>query len=170
MIAIAKAPGNRTPTWSNDGATGDGSPDGTWAIRARPWASIEVTATSTIPPITATSGPGARGASRRGPSSTAIVAAENTIVVQLTEPRSNTARISLKKLSALGLPGIPNSLGSCPAATVRPTPTLIPVSVASEMLSITTPTRRSRATSRIAPTSSVRVANARAGSWEPAAT
>ena len=53
---------------------------------------------------------------------------------------------------------MPSSFGSWPAATVSPTPTLMPTSVASEMLSISAPSRSSRATSRIAPTSSVSVA------------
>ncbi len=64
--------------------TGEGSPDGTFAINASPWLSIDVTATRAMPPTTATSGAGIRGAIRRSPISTAIVTAENAIVVQLT--------------------------------------------------------------------------------------
>ena len=36
MIAIANAPGSNAPRWSNVGATGVGSPDGTGAISAMP--------------------------------------------------------------------------------------------------------------------------------------
>jgi hypothetical protein len=54
---------------------------------------------------------------------TAIVPAEKATVAQLTSSScSTTASISAKKLSAVGSPGMPRSLGSCPAATVRPTP------------------------------------------------
>ena len=81
-----------------------------------------------------------------------------------------TAPTSWKKLSAVGSPATPSSFGSCPAATVSPTPTLTPVSVASEMLSITVPRRRTRATSRITPTSSVNIASSPNGSAAPAAT
>jgi hypothetical protein len=99
------------------------------------------------------------------------VAAEKATVVQLMSARlSMTARSSATKLSAVGSPLMPSRLGSCPAATVSPTPTLMPVKVASEMLSISTPRRSARAISRITPTSRVRVARARDGSSLPAAT
>jgi hypothetical protein len=99
------------------------------------------------------------------------VAAEKATVVQLMSARlSMTARSSATKLSAVGSPLMPSRLGSCPAATVSPTPTLMPVKVASEMLSISTPRRSARAISRITPTSRVRVARARNGSSLPAAT
>ena len=65
---------------------------------------------------------------------------------------------------------MPSSLGSWPAATVRPTPTLMPVSVASEMLSMSAPSWSSRATRRITPTSSVSIARSPAGSAPAAAT
>jgi hypothetical protein len=130
-----------------------------------------VSATSRIPAPTAISGPGTCGARRLNTTSPASVVAANTVVVQLSSSRlSITACSSAKKLSAVGSPGTPSRLGSCPAATVSPTPTLIPVSVASEMLSISTPSRSTRATSKITPTSSVSVASERAGSSEPAAT
>ena len=120
---------------------------------------------------TATSGPGTAGANRRRPRRTAIVTAEKATVVQLMSPRcSMTPRTSAKKLSAAGSPAMPSSLGSWPAATVRPTPTLMPVRVASEMLSISVPRRSTRATSRITPTSSVSVARSPAGSSLSAAT
>ena len=49
MMAMAKAPGASAPMWSNDGATGVGSPDGTGAIRAMPCSSIDATLTRTMP-------------------------------------------------------------------------------------------------------------------------
>ena len=83
MMAMAKAPGARAPTWSNDGATGVGSPDGTGAIRAMPCSSSDATLTRTMPRATASSGAGTCGTTRPTPSSTASVAAENATVVQL---------------------------------------------------------------------------------------
>ena len=107
----AKAPGSSLSTRSNDGHTGMGSPEGTSAISAKPCSSISVSATRRIPPITATSGPGIVGA-RGGSSSTAIVPAENAMVTTLMSSSwSNTTRMSSTKLSAVGSPGVPSSLG-----------------------------------------------------------
>ncbi len=78
--------------------------------------------------------------------------------------------ISSKKLDASGSPSMPSSLGSWPAATVSPTPTLIPINVAWEMLSISAPRRSNRATNRITPTSSVSIARSPTGSVPSAAT
>ena len=91
---------------------------------ATPCSSRSASRTSRIPPITASSGPGMLGANRLAPSSTAIVPAENTTVVTLRSPNwSTTALMSSTKLSAVGSPGMPRSLGSWAAATVSPTPT-----------------------------------------------
>ena len=142
MMAMAKAPGARAPTLSNDGATGVGSPEGTGAIRAMPCSSIDATLTRMIPRATASSGAGSCGTILLTPRSTASVATENATVAQLTSPRSSMMpATSAKKLSASGSPAMPSSLGNWPAATVRPTPTLIPISVAWEMLSISAPRR-----------------------------
>ena len=53
MMAMAKAPGASAPMWSNDGATGVGSPEGTGAMRAMPCSSIDATLTRTMPRTTA---------------------------------------------------------------------------------------------------------------------
>ena len=165
MMAMAKAPGARAPTLSNDGATGVGSPEGTGAIRAMPCSSIDATLTRMMPRATASSGAGSCGTILLTPRSTASVAAENATVVQLTSPRSSMMpATSAKKLSASGSPAMPSSLGNWPAATVRPTPTLIPISVAWEMLSISAPRRSTRAARRIRPTSSVSIARSPTGS------
>ena len=93
------------------------------------------------------------------------MAAEKATVVQLTSPSwSMTLPACWKKLVAVGSPGVPSSLGSWLAATVRPTPALMPVSVASEMLSISAPSLSSRAARRITPTRSVSMARSRTGS------
>jgi hypothetical protein len=100
-----------------------------------------------------------------------MVPAEKAIVVTLESPNwSITALMSSTKLSAVGSPGMPSSLGSWAAATVSPTPTLTPMSVASEMLSTMLPSRSTRATSRITPTSSVNMARSPTGSVPSAAT
>ena len=152
MMAMAKAPGARAPTWSNDGATGVGSPEGTGAIRAMPCSSSDARSTRTMPRTTASSGAGSCGTTRSTPSSTTSVAAENATVVQLTSPRSSTIAGDLgEEALGVGSPSMPSSLGSWPAATVSPTPTLIPINVASEMLSISAPRRSRRAARRITP-------------------
>ena len=84
--------------------------------------------------------------------------------------RRRSRRPRRRSSSAVGSPAMPSSLGSWPAATVRPTPILIPVNVASEMLSIRAPSRSSRAASRITPTSSVSIARSPTGSVPSAAT
>jgi hypothetical protein len=171
MMAMANAPPSRSPRCSNVGATGVGSPDGTGAISATPCSSIDHTATSTMPSTTATSGPGTRGTNRESPSKTATVTTDKAIVDQLTSPRSSTRpRTSPMNELASGSPVMPSSLGSWPAATVSPTPILIPVCVASEMLSMRAPSLSSRAISKITPTRSVSVARSRAGSVPDAAT
>ena len=100
-----------------------------------------------------------------------MVATDRATVVQLVSPRSSsTPRTSAKNAVADGSPSMPSSFGSCPAATVSPTPILIPVSVASEMLSTSAPRCSTRAPTRITPTSSVSMARSRAGSLLSAAT
>ena len=74
MMAMANAPGTSASMWSNDGATGVGKPEGTGAISATPWSSSDATATSTMPPTTATSGAGTCGHSRAEDQQTTIVA------------------------------------------------------------------------------------------------
>ena len=148
MIAMANAPGSSCATWSNVGATGVGRPDGTLAIRATPCSSIDATAATSDDAADdghqRRRGPAARRAAGRAARRSSP--AENATVTQLMSPSwSNTTRISAKKLSASGSLGTPSSFGSWPAATVRPTPTLMPVSVASEMLSISAPSRSRRA-------------------------
>ena len=136
-----------------------------------PCSSIEAKATRAMPTTTATSGPGTVGANRRRARRRAIVIAEKAVVVQLIEPRSSTIpRTSSMTSSAVGSPVMPRSFGSWPTATVSPTPTLMPVTVASEMLSISPPSRSTRAPSRIRPTSNVSVARSLTGSSPPAAT
>ena len=94
-----------------------------------------------------------------------MVAIEKTVVVTLRSPSSSaTTRRSSKKLVAVGSPGMPSSFGSWPAATVRPTPALMPTRVASEMLSMSAPRRHRRKNSRMAPTSRVSMARSPAGS------
>ena len=79
------------------------------------------------------------GATRRNTTRTVSVTAEKATVAQLMSSRcSPTLRRLAKKVSASGSPGTPSRLGSWPAATVRPTPTLMPVKVA-EMLSMSVP-------------------------------
>ena len=76
-----------------------------------------------------------------------MVAIEKAMVVTLTSPSwSTTPRdVARRSWSRVGSPGMPSSLGSWPAATVRPTPALMPVRVASEMLSISAPRLSRRA-------------------------
>ncbi len=57
------------------------------------------------------------------------MAEKTNVVTLMSDSWSKTPRISARKLSAEGSPGMPSTLGSWPAATVRPTPTLMPVSV-----------------------------------------
>ena len=171
MMAIANAPPSSSSTESSRGRIGVGSPDGTGAIRLTPCSSSDQTATRTMPSPTATSGAGTRGTKRASPSRTASVAADSATVTQLISPRSSrTPRSSAKKAVAAGSPVIPSSLGSWPAATVSPTPSLMPVSVASEMLSMSPPSRSRRAPTRMSPTRIVSVARSRAGSSLDAAT
>ena len=171
MMAMAKAPGRREPARSSPGAIGVGRPEGTGAMRATPCSSIDATATRAMPIATATSGPGTDGAKRRRPRSTVIVRAEKAAVVQLMSPRSSTIpRTSATTVVASGSPVIPSTLGSWPRATVTPTPILMPVTVASEMLSMSDPRRSTLAASRSPPTSNVSVARSRAGSLLSVAT
>ena len=171
MMAMAKAPPSRSSIRSNDTPIGDGRPEGTSPMSATPCSSSEAKATSPMPSTTATSGPGTRGATRLSTRTRAIVAAENTRVTTLRSPSwSSTASTSSKKPVAVGSPGMPSSFGSWPAATVRPTPNLMPVRVASEMLSMTRADAQDRARRRTAPTSRVSVARSRAGSAPSAAT
>ena len=171
MMAMANAPGASPATLSNDGPTGVGSPDGTGGDESH---AVFVERRDADEHDAEHHGEQWRRDPRDDPADpnrTASVAAENATVVQLTSPRSSTIpATSAKKLEAVGSPWIPSSLGSWPAATVKPTPILIPVNVASEMLSIRAPRCNSLAASRITPTSIVSIARSPTGSVPSAAT
>ena len=153
MIAIARAPGSSAGMSPRTGSTGSGRPVGTGEISASPCSSTSVSATSKMPPATATSGPGTCGATRRSTSSTPIENAETATVGALLSPRCRTADASsLKNPDASGSEGMPSSCGSCPTATVSPTPVLIPVIVAGLTFSTSAPSRNRRMTSRHSPT------------------
>ena len=90
MIAMAKAPGASAPTWSKEGSTGVGSPDGTGAITAMPCSSTDATTTARMPNTTASNGPGTWGSTRAEPRRMASVATENSTVAQLMSPTCST--------------------------------------------------------------------------------
>jgi hypothetical protein len=84
-----------------------------------------------IPPATTTSGPGTCGTSRRSTSSRPIPPAETATVAAFASGSFDTASATLeKKPSASGSAETPSKFGSWLAATVSPTPILMPVSVA----------------------------------------
>ena len=82
----------------------------------------------------------------------------------------STASTCSTKLLASGSAGTPSSFGSWPAATVRPTPTFRPMTMASEMLSTSGPRRSRRPTRSTTPTSRTSVARSPRASSEPATT
>lgn len=175
MRAMAIAPGSSASTRSNAGSAGAGRPRGTSAMSATPRSSSPNTATSTMPPATAISGPGIWGSTRPSPSSTTIVPADSSTVAPWASPRWRTAEdSSAKNESPSGTASMPSTFGSCPAATVRPTPTsrpvMRPVMTASEMLSTSGPSRNSRAASSTKPVSSTSVDRSASPSAAPVAT
>jgi hypothetical protein len=101
----------------------------------------------------------------------AMLAIESTTVATFAWSSWRSADHTSRKNPSCRVSGsTPNSLGNCAAATVSPTPTLSPVSVASLMFSITAPRRSMRAARSSTPTMSVSVTRCDCASGEPATT
>ena len=144
MIAMANAPGSSSSMWSNDGATGAGRPDGTSAISATPCSSRFANATSRMPPATATSGAGTCGATRVQPEQDDERDGREhdrraADVVEVRRRRRACRRRSCRRRVA----GDPEQLRQLARGDREPDADLDPVSVASEMLSMSAPSRSS---------------------------
>ena len=114
---------------------------------------------------------GIRGAKRRIPISTASVAAENATrrPADVADAVEHASMLP-KKLLASGSPVMPSSLGSWPAATVSPTPTLMPRGSPRRCCRSAPRARSTRATSRIDADHQRQRRQAPAGSSAPPAT
>lgn len=140
-------------------------------MSSTPSCSRFVNAMSRMPAATTTSGPGTRFAKRFSRRSTAIDPAESRIVGRFADGiASSAAKVERTKPCPEGSSPSPSSFGSCPTATVAPTPTCTPMIVGFAMNSTTEPARSRRATSRITPTSRVSAMRSGTGFAESAAT
>ena len=171
ISAMPRAPAQRPPARETSGSTTDGKPVGMWPTSSTPRAFRPSSDAPPIPAATATSGAGNRGKKRARPSRIATVATVTASVgSEVSETCARVAsRLRPKVPRAMWKP---RSFGTWSRTMTTPIPALNPVRTGSEMKLAMKPSRRSEATRRIAPTSSVSVADTRnrAAASPPAAT